>query len=90
MVYEPAADRVLLVMHTAFDDRPERIGVFLYDPECNAWANEPLPVAPELAADRRPKNGFYDRELNAVFLHTAGDSEDNGAIWVFRCGQSEP
>src|SRR5262245_56878194 len=89
MVYEPTADRVLLFMHTALDDQPERIGVYVYDPQRNAWANEPLPVAPELAADRRPKNGFYDRQLNAVFLHPAGDSEDNGTIWVFRCGPSE-
>jgi hypothetical protein len=30
------------------------------------------------------KNGFHDPELNAVFLHSAGDSEDNGVFWAYR------
>jgi hypothetical protein len=29
-------------------------------------------------------NAFYDPELNAHFFHVAGDSDDNGTIWVFR------
>lgn len=33
---------------------------------------------------RQGKNGFYDPELNAVFLHSAGDSRDDGTIWVYR------
>jgi hypothetical protein len=30
------------------------------------------------------KNGFYDAELNAVFLHSAGDSRDDGVVWTYR------
>jgi hypothetical protein len=30
------------------------------------------------------KNGFYGAELNAVFLHSAGDSRDDGVIWAYR------
>jgi hypothetical protein len=31
-----------------------------------------------------PKNGFYDAELNAFFLHSAGDSQDDGVFWAYR------
>ena len=77
-------------LNVSFSD--VRIGschLFLPEPERNAWSDELLPIPAELAGDLRPKNGFYDRELNAVFTHAAGDSEDNGTIWVFRCGRSE-
>ena len=37
-----------------------------------------------LALHRQAKNGFYDAELNALFIHSAGDSQDNGIIWVYR------
>jgi hypothetical protein len=33
------------------------------------------------------KNGFLDPELNVVFVHTSGDSQDEGAIWVYRYKQ---
>lgn len=29
-------------------------------------------------------NTFFDRELNAYFCHVAGDSNDNGVMWVYR------
>ena len=29
-------------------------------------------------------NGFYSPELNAHFFHIAGDSRDDGTIWVYR------
>jgi hypothetical protein len=84
MVYGPKHDVVLLVMHTASEDKADRIGVYVYDPEANAWAGEQLAVPEKLAKDRRPKNGFYSPDLNAVFLHVAGDSNDDGVIWVYR------
>jgi hypothetical protein len=83
LVYEPHQDVVLLVMHSAADDKPERLGVYAYDPEANAWG-EPLELPEKLRSDRRPKNGFYDPELKAVFLHAAGDSRDDGTVWVYR------
>ena len=27
---------------------------------------------------------IYDPELGVVFLHSAGDSHDDGTIWVYR------
>ena len=33
---------------------------------------------------RNGNYGFYDPELNAYFCHFAGDSSDNGAMWVYR------
>jgi hypothetical protein len=83
-IYEPASDKVILVMHTAGDDKAERIGIYVYDPEANAWSDERLEVDPKLAKDRRPKNGFYDPEQGVIYLHTAGDSNDDGTIWVYR------
>jgi hypothetical protein len=32
----------------------------------------------------RPAHGFYNPELNAVFLHSASDSRDDGTMWVYR------
>ena len=84
MVYDPWNDKVLLVFHSCHDDAPERLGVYVYDPNTNAWAEEALPVPDQLGRNRQAKNGFYDPELNAVFVHSAGDSEDDGTIWVYR------
>jgi len=61
-------------------------GIFVYDPKTNSWA-DPLPFPAD-----GPKFGFaantcYDRELDAYFCHVAGDSSDNGVIWVYRYKQ---
>jgi hypothetical protein len=58
-------------------------GIYVYDPNTNSWAD-----AVSFPADG-PKfqyaaNTAYDRELNAYFCHVAGDSSDNGVIWVYR------
>jgi len=58
-------------------------GIFVYDPKTNSWA-DPLPFPAD-----GPKFGFaantcYDRESNAYFCHVAGDSNDNGTVWVYR------
>jgi hypothetical protein len=84
MIYDPKRDVVLLVVHSHHDDKPEKLGVYIYDPEGNAWADEPLAVPEKLGRDRKPKNGFYSPELNAIFIHSAGDSQDDGVIWAFR------
>jgi len=84
MVYDPEHDRVLLVFHSCHDDTPEKLGVYVYDPNGNAWAEDVLPVPEKLGRNRQAKNGFYDPELNAVFIHSAGDSQDDGTIWVYR------
>jgi hypothetical protein len=84
MVYDSLNDRVLLVFHSHHDDKPERLGVYVYDPTANAWTDKALSVPDKLGRDGRAKNGFYDPELGVVFLHTAGDSRDDGSIWVYR------
>ena len=84
MAYDPGNDKVLLVFHSFHDDTPERLGVYAYDPNANAWADEALPVPDKLGRNRQAKNGFYDPELSVVFIHSAGDSEDDGTIWAYR------
>jgi len=84
MVYDPKSDVVLLVVHSFHDDKAERLGVYVYDPAANAWAEEPLQIPEKLARDRNPKNGFFSAEHNAVVIHSAGDSRDDGVIWVYR------
>jgi hypothetical protein len=83
MAYDPVNDKVLLVMHSYHYGKPDRLGVYVYDPETNAWAEEPLAL-PEKLRNTQVKNGFSDAELNAVFLHSAGDSSDDGVIWAYR------
>lgn len=84
MVYDSANDKVLLVFHSFHDDKPERLGVYVYDPKANAWADEALEIPKELGHNRQAKNGFFDPELNAIFLHSASDSRDDGTTWVYR------
>lgn len=84
MVYDPAADKVLLIVHSFHDARPESLGVSVYDPQTNAWSARPLAIPEELGRNGQAKNGFHDPDRNAVFLHSAGDSRDDGTIWVYR------
>jgi hypothetical protein len=84
MVYEPHADKVLLVFHSHHDDVPERLGVYVYDPKTNAWSDAVLAVPEKLGRNRQAKNGFYDPALNALFIFSAGDSRDDGTMWVYR------
>lgn len=83
MVYEPVADKVLLIRHSGHYDTAERRGTYVYDPETNAWTEEPLAL-PEGLRHRQVKNGFFDSGLNVVFIHSAGDSQDDGVIWAYR------
>lgn len=89
LVYDPLHDRVLLVFHSFADDKPEKLGVYVYDPNTNTWADEVIPIPEKLGRNRQAKNGYHDPELNAVFLHSAGDSDDNGTIWVYRHQQAK-
>lgn len=58
-------------------------GVYVYNPQANSWA-DPLPFPEEGPPFRFAANTCYDRELNAYFCHLAGDSSDNGVVWVYR------
>ena len=93
MVYDPSSDRVLLVFHSFHDDQQERLGVYVYDPNANAWASEAFRVPSKLGLNRQAKNGFYDPELNVVFIYSAGDSREDGTMWAYRyrgANRSEP
>ncbi len=58
-------------------------GIFVYDPNTNSWA-DPIPFAADGPKFHFAANTFYDRELNVYFCHVAGDSSDNGVMWVYR------
>lgn len=84
MNYDAANDVVVLFYHDnvgpANTSRKER-GVFVYDPEANAWGEAPLPVPKEFC---KCPSSFYDPVLNAHFIHCAGDSADDGVMLVYR------
>jgi hypothetical protein len=86
MAYDAAHDKVLLVLHSFHYSTEDRLGVYVYDPEANRWSTEPLEL-PKKLRNRQVKNGFHDPDRNAVFLHSAGDSQDDGTIWVYRYKQ---
>lgn len=58
-------------------------GIFVYDPKTNSW-EDPIPLPANGPKFQYAANTFYDRELNAYFCHVAGDSSDNGVMWVYR------
>lgn len=58
-------------------------GIFVYDPNTNSWA-VPMPFPADGPKFQYAANTFFDRELNAYFCHVAGDSSDNGVMWVYR------
>ena len=58
-------------------------GIFVYDPKANSWA-DPVPFPADVPKFHNAANTFFDRELNAYFCHVAGDSKDDGVMWVYR------
>jgi hypothetical protein len=80
MKYDSVNDVVVLFYHRP-DPGPGGRGVYVYDPAANAWGEAPLGLPKEVGAC---PSGFYSPDLNAHFIHAAGDSEDNGAMWVYR------
>ena len=58
-------------------------GIFVYDPKSNSWADQ-IPFPANGPKFHYAANTFFDRELNAYFCHVAGDSEDDGVMWVYR------
>ena len=62
-------------------------GVFVYDPEANTWGEAPLAVPRGFC---KCPSSFYDPVLNAHFIHCAGDSADDGVMWVYRYKKVPP
>jgi len=61
-------------------------GILVYDPKTNSWA-DPLPFPADGPKFDFAANTCHDRELNVYFCHVAGDSKDNGIVWVYRYKQ---
>ena len=74
---------MLLICHSNHYDKPDRMGVYVYDPDRTPGTRRRCRCRKSGRAGQ-VKNGFYDAELNAVFLHSAGDSRDDGVIWVYK------
>jgi len=58
-------------------------GIYVYNPDTNKWA-DPIPFPADVPKFHIAANTCYDRELNAYFCHVAGDSRDDGIMWVYR------
>jgi hypothetical protein len=75
-----------------YDDANDVVNVFhyvaqmhyTYDPDADAWTSRALPMEVLTSVGYPSFNAFYDPELNAYFVHAAGDSGDNGTMWVYR------
>ncbi len=89
--YDVAADALVVIrLYTTKDEPGLRRGVYVYDPEANAWA-EPLPLPAEVVKGVKNGNfGFYDPELNVYFCYFAGDSSDDGGMWAYRYKKASP
>lgn len=74
-------DVVVLIRH----HEPGR-GVYVYDPNNNAWTQMPggLPGFWPSSRGFKAASGFYHPRLNAHFVFAAGDSRDNGRVFVYR------
>jgi hypothetical protein len=83
--FDAAADRLVVIRLYQTKDEPGlRPGVYVYDPETNAWA-DPLPLPADVVKGIKNGNyGFHDPELNAYYCHFASDSTDDGSMWVYR------
>ncbi|MEX0717408.1 MAG: hypothetical protein WD066_12515 [Planctomycetaceae bacterium] len=90
--YDSTADRLLFFQFRSRDaagnaNSAEGSGVYAYAPTTATWTTDATPFPEEFRAEsRRSVNAFYDANLNVHVFHTAGDSRDNGVIWVYRHG----
>jgi hypothetical protein len=74
--YDSVSDRLIVLVFAA-----KKTGVFVFDPETGAWADEPLALPDKI---KQCGHGFYSPKVNAHFVYTAGDSEDRGTMWAYR------
>lgn len=58
-------------------------GIYVYNPNTNSWADR-VTFPSNGPTFNFAANSFFDRELNVYFCHVAGDSNDNGEMWVYR------
>lgn len=82
--YDAANDELVVIRWQGKDEPGLNRGIHTYNPQTNSWA-EPLPLPADVVKSiRNGSYGFYDPELNAYFCHFAGDSNDDGTMWVYR------
>jgi len=81
MTYDQANDVVVLNLHKS-EDRKGRTGLWVYHPGDNAWEERPRPFPEGMAW--KQVNAFYDPELNVHVYHSAGDSQPDGVVRVYR------
>ncbi|MEJ7728599.1 MAG: hypothetical protein WKG00_05240 [Polyangiaceae bacterium] len=62
--------------------RYNEMKIFTYAPATDTWSEGSLPDA--VKSSYASFNAFYDAQLNAYFVHAAGDSGDNGTMWAYR------
>jgi hypothetical protein len=77
MFYDHVAD-VVTVFHYVDGTH------YTYDPEAEAWTDQPLLDGALEVATYPSWNAFYDPELAAYFIHGEMDSQDDGNMWVYR------
>lgn len=83
MTYDSGNDKVVLMRSNPSGGGS--VGVFVYDPETNTW-NDPQPFPKGTTWQR--VNGFYDTTNNVHCYHSAGDSERDGIVMVYRLKQA--
>lgn len=85
--YDATSDKLVVIRlfnAREGDDPHLRRGVYAYNANTNAW-DQPLPLPENVVKGIKNGNfGFYDPELNAYFCYFAGDSNDDGSMWVYR------
>jgi hypothetical protein len=80
--FDAANDRLVIVRWKS--EGGSQAAVHAYDPDANAW-EKPLPFPAEVArSTRNGSHGGFDPATNAFYCHFAGDSSDDGTIWVYR------
>jgi hypothetical protein len=83
MTYDTANDKVVLMKYWGEKDADR--GIFVYDPETNAWSDgQHFPAEVAKALPGNQPNGFYSAEHNVHIYHVAKDGYKNGAILAYR------
>ena len=83
--YDSVNDAAILFYHIngsgGENDAKVGRGIYAYDPAANSWSDSPQPLPQDF---RSLPNSFYSPEMNAHFIHIAGDSADDGVMWAYR------
>lgn len=56
--------------------------IYVYRPDEDTWSSVGMPE--DVVGSSRTHHAFFDAELNAYFVYVAGDSADNGRMFVYR------